>query len=209
MARSLAGRLGFIFLDTGALYRAITWKACQEGIPLDRTDEVLRSWEGSQVDLSGSGAEFRVRLDGKDISAELRRPEVEQNVRTLAEEPRVRKAMVALQRAFARGRDVVAEGRDTTTVVFPEADLKFYLDADLSERARRRRKQREEADLPGDEAKVKREIEERDLADSSRETSPLIRGPGSIYMDTTRLDLEEVVRQMTERVEKKRTQGKG
>lgn len=208
-ARRLARRLGFVFLDTGALYRAVTWKALQEGIPLERTDEVLRSWERSRVDLSGSGDEFRVRLDGRDISRELRRPEVEGGVQAAAEDPRVRQAMVSLQRSFARGRDVVAEGRDTTTVVFPDAEVKFYLDADLAERARRRARQREEAGLPADPEEVEREIEARDEADRSRDVSPLVQAKDSIRIDTTHLALEEVVERMAGHVAKRRAQGAG
>ena len=206
-ARRLAARLGFVFLDTGALYRAVTWKACQEGIPLERTDEVLRAWGGSQVDLSGGPDGFRVLLDGRDISEELRLPEVERNVRRLAGEPRVREALVSLQREFARDRDVVAEGRDTGTVVFPGAELKFYLDADLGERAQRRRKQREKAGLASDESQVLGEIRERDEADRLREISPLKQAEDSICINTTRLTLDEVVQQMAERVAERRGAG--
>ncbi len=206
VARRLASKLGFVFLDTGALYRAVTWKACQEGIPLERTDAILRSWEGSRLDLSGSGDGFRILLDGRDISDELRRPEVERNVKTLAENPRIREAMVARQREFARGRDVVAEGRDTTTVVFPDADVKFYLDAELSERVRRRTEQRKNAGLPGQEAEVRKGIQDRDHADRTREISPLVRSEDSTYVDTTRMDLEEVVDRMVEEIEQARGQ---
>lgn len=208
-ARRLARRLGFVFLDTGALYRAVTWKAIREGIPLEKTEEVLRSWQASDAELAGTGDEFRVRLDGRDISDELRRPEVESSVQTLAENSRIREAMVTLQQSFARGRDVVAEGRDTGTVVFPDAEVKFYLDADLEERVRRRRDQREEAGLPADEKVVRREIEARDSADISRKISPLKRAEDSILLDTTGRSLDEVVERMVEVVEEKRGDGGG
>jgi cytidylate kinase len=206
-ARGLARKLGYAFLDTGALYRAVAWKALREGIPLDRTGEILEMWKRTRVKLAGSGGEFRVFLDGSDVSGELRRPDVEEGVRNLARDPRIREAMVVLQRAFAKGRDIVAEGRDTGTVVFPRAEVKFYLDADLDVRARRRRLQRAGEGIDLTEGEVRKGIEDRDRSDMNRSVAPLKRAEDSIYLDTTRLDLSQVIQRMADGVEKRRAQG--
>ncbi len=194
IAVELARRLGRLHVNTGAMYRAFTVKVLRAGLPIEKRDEIVRLLNESTVELrpDESGG-VRVLLDGEDVTREIGTPEVSRLVSPVSLMPEVRTLMVREQRRLARDCDVVAEGRDVTTVVYPDARYKFYLDASLDERARRRleefRSRSEAATLD----EVKRELAERDHRDSTRELSPLTRAEDAVVVDTTSMTPDEVV----------------
>ncbi len=198
VAREVASRLGWRFLDTGAMYRAVTWFFLQEGV--DPADPSLVARALERLDLSFDEA-GRVRLGDRVLGeAELRSPEVEKAIKVVADSPLVRRKLRALQRREAQKGPLVAEGRDMGSVVFPGGAFKFYLDASLEVRARRRwedfRRQGKDVSLE----EVRSGLEARDRADRERKDGPLVRAPGAVVLDTTNLTLEEVVEKILERV---------
>lgn len=189
VARRLAERLGYRFLDTGALYRALTLAVLRAGIDPGDAGGVADLARRVRIALEPRGNALRVLLDREDVSEEIRGPAVTKAVSTVAATAAARAAMVPFQRAFAEGGGVVAEGRDIGTVVFPDAERKFFLDADPAVRAARRAKERGEADV----AAVEREIRERDRQDSERDVAPLRAAADAEVVDTSRLSAGEVV----------------
>jgi cytidylate kinase len=190
IARDLARRLGWRYLDSGALYRAVTHRVLRDGVPLDDDDAVAEAVRRLRVEMSDGRS---VRIDGEDVSSRLRDPDVTRNVSRVAEIPAVREMLLPVQRQQALEGDLVAEGRDMGSVVFPEADRKFFLDASLEERAERRRK---ELSARGENEPIDRVIEDvrrRDEWDSTRRTAPLRRGDDFITVDTTNLSRERVI----------------
>jgi cytidylate kinase len=188
-ARRLAERLGMRFLDTGALYRAVTLKAWRSGLEPSDEAGVVALAEAARIELVFHGDDMRVLLDGDDVSDEIRGPGVTNAVSVVAALPGVRAAMIPRQREFAADGGVVAEGRDIGTVVFPDADLKVYLDADPAVRAARRARERSDDDVQ----KVRSELVERDRRDSSRKVAPLRAADDAVRIDSTDLSLDEVV----------------
>ena len=197
IALRLAEALGYTFVDTGAMYRAVAWIALQRQIPLDDAEALGKLAEELEIAFQREEVEGRVRYrilaDGEDISGDIRRPEVDRASSIVAQYPAVRKALVAKQRALAREGGVVMEGRDITTVVLPDADIKFFITASLEERARRRYTQRLERGLPADLAAIEQELAERDRRDSERPTAPMRIAPDAIVIDTTDLDVDTSV----------------
>jgi CMP/dCMP kinase len=197
MAKSLASTFGYTYVDTGAMYRAVAYGYRREGRPSD-----LEPFLDRLVLRFDFGKETRVFLHGQDISKEIREPEVSMLASTLSQDARVRAYLTTLQREMGRDGGVVLEGRDTGSVVFPDADIKFYLDADLRARARRRhlelRGRNERAGLE----QVEGEMLKRDRDDSERDIAPLTRPEGACYIDTTGLDIEGVIRMLKEHVER-------
>ena len=194
IARRLAQRLGYLFINTGAMYRAIAWKALRLGIPLDQAEPLGRVAETSLVELIGPVDAMRVRLDGEEITDEIVKPEISQAASIVSAFPAVRRAMVARQQEMGAEGGVVMEGRDIGTVVFPNADLKIYLDATAEARAWRRFTEDEArgivtASLPA----MKTEIEERDARDKTRSDSPLIQAEDAVYLDSSAMTIDEVV----------------
>jgi cytidylate kinase len=196
-ARGLAQKLGLRYLDTGAMYRAVTWKALKEGTDLDDDRAVETQARALRLEMPASG---RIVADGNDVTEAIRSPEVTRHVSRVAAIPRVRRVLVERQREFAREGGVVAEGRDMATVVFPDADYRFYLDASAAERARRRVREIEERGGSADVAEMEAAIRKRDRYDSTREDSPLRRSAGAIYLDTTHLGPEGVLQALLEKV---------
>ena len=192
-ARFVAQRLGWLYLDTGAMYRALTVKVLQNNVSLEDTDKIGKMAENTGIELIPSDERVRVILDGKEVTADIRLPDVDKSVGPVCEISLVRQIMVSMQRNSAEGKKVIAEGRDMGTVVFPQADLKFYIYATLEERAKRRQidmaKQGIEISVKG----LMKEIEKRDHRDSTRQNSPLMRADDAILMDTTNMDVEEQV----------------
>jgi cytidylate kinase len=184
VARAVAQRLGFTYLDSGAMYRSVALAALERGLPPAQIAPELR------IDLDD-----RVRVGGIDVTEAIRRPEVAQAASEAAADPRVREAMVAQQRRLLARGDWVAEGRDIGTVVAPEAEVKVFLDADPVQRARRRA-----AQLGVDAAGVMAEQAIRDERDRTRATSPLVPAPGAVILDSTGLSLDEVVERVVELV---------
>jgi cytidylate kinase len=180
VARAVAGRLGFTYLDSGAMYRAVALTASERGREPEEIAESLR------LDLDDG-----VRVDGKDVTQAIRRPEVSEAASRAAAEPRVRQAMVAEQRRLLSSGDWVVEGRDIGTVVAPDAEVKVFLTAEPEERARRRA-----AELGADPAGVLAEQTIRDARDMEREHSPLTPAPEALVLDTTSVGLDQVVDQV-------------
>jgi cytidylate kinase len=185
IARRLATRLGFTYIDSGAMYRAVAlWALRQHLDPSDmhRMEQLARA---AGITLAGDGA--RVLLDGADITEAIRAPEISKAASLVATIPGVRRALVEKQRAIGAENNVVMEGRDIGSVVFPNADLKIFLDADAQERARRRA-----VEVNGDRDVISRQIRERDERDRTRAEAPLNQAPDAVYVDSTGLSIEEV-----------------
>jgi cytidylate kinase len=191
VAREIARRLGCSYLDTGAMYRAVTLKLIRERVALDDLERIEAILMQTGLDLENGQ---RVFLDGEDVTLEIRQPAVSKLVSPVAAIPAVRSRMVALQREIAsRSTSIVMDGRDIASRVMPDADYSFYLDATPEERARRRQKELmgQGLELPIDE--VTAGIEERDRIDSARADSPLVITPGALVIDTTEFTFKEVV----------------
>lgn len=201
VARALAAREHLTYLDTGAMYRAVTCAALERGVDIFDADAVAALARGLDISLTAGAGGERLTVDGEDRTAQIRTPEVDVNVSAVAAVPAVREAMVALQRKAAEAGDVVAEGRDIGTVVFPAAEVKVYLSADPSARARRRAVQRQGGDTAKDAsaqadaaetAAIEAELVARDKADSTREASPLRPAADAVHIDSTDLTVDEV-----------------
>jgi cytidylate kinase len=195
-ARMLAERVGFLHLDTGAIYRAFTLRALLRGADLEDEPALAALVEPAAVELAGR----RVLLDGRDVTDEIRTPRVTNEIHYLARAPLVRERVTALVRVLAEGRDVVVEGRDTTTAIFPAADLKLYVDATPEERARRRGLELVARGTPLAPEVLLAQIRERDLRDQSRAAGPLVRAADAVYVDTTGATPEAVVERLAAEV---------
>ena len=200
IARRLAQRLGFTYIDTGAMYRAVALWASRQNTDFDDLHRVGQLAEAANIDL----VEDRVLLNSEDVAEALRTPEIGQAASRVAANPQVRRALVAKQRAIAEGRNVIMEGRDIGTVVFPEAQLKIYLDAGPGERARRRSADLQDADVN----EVAAELAERDRRDQTRQESPLTQAPDAVYLDSTGLSPEDVEEAILKLVRARLTNGK-
>ena len=192
-ARAAASRLGMSFLDTGAMYRAATWRALDRGVDLTDEKALADSTAAMTLELVPGQDGLRVLVDGRDVSAEIRTPEVTRNIRHLDGIAGVRSRLVELQREFAARAPTVAEGRDMGTVVFPKARCKIFLDASVDERTRRRKLELEARGRPVDAQALRDEIAARDLNDRSRRLAPLRPAEGATILDTTGMNLDRVV----------------
>ena len=190
LARRVAARLGYLYIDTGAMYRAVAVAALREGIALDDALKLEQLALACEIDLTGDA---RVLLDGADVSEAIRRPEVSQAASKVSAVAGVRRAMVNQQRRLGATHSVVMEGRDIGSVVFPEARVKIFLDADPAARATRRVIELRQKGMPADAAEVEREMRERDERDRSRTEAPLRQAPDAVYLDSTALTPDEVV----------------
>lgn len=189
-ARLLAGRLGYLYIDTGAMYRAVTLKVLREGVDPGDAGAVAGVADRCRIVLEQAGEGLRVLLDGEDVSSEIRTPEVTRHVSAVSEVPHVREVLVDAQRALGIEGGVVLEGRDIGTVVFPDADLKVFMKADLHTRAVRRRAELLEREGEVDLIAVEADLARRDAHDSGREHSPLLRAEDAVVVDTTGLTIE-------------------
>jgi cytidylate kinase len=205
-ARLVAKRLGYLYLDTGAMYRAVTLKALRAGVDIDDEKALEEMARDTSLKMTFKEDQLRVFLNGEEVTSPIRSPEVNENVSKVSAYPGVRRAMVALQRKFAsevagsgsggEERGIVAEGRDMGTVVFPDAELKVFLTCDLHERAKRRHSELESQGVDFSPHKVRKNLEARDEIDSTREDSPLKRAEGAVIVDTTNLTIGEQVEEV-------------
>ncbi len=193
IARLLAHRLGYLYLDTGAMYRAVALAAKDKG--LDKEDRELVGQLANSVSIAfvGDPDNPKILLWGKDVTDKIRVPEIDMLSSAISAIPEVREAMVRLQREMAQGRDLVAEGRDMGTVVFPWARPKFFLTASLDVRAERRLKERQERGQKASLVEVRQEMEKRDSQDQSRAVAPLRPAPDAVVIDTSHMSIEEVL----------------
>lgn len=198
VAQMVAKKLGFTYIDTGAMYRSVAWKTLQQGKPV--TDElIIEVVNDIDVKLNYSDGKTVVLADGKDVSALIRTPEVTAIVSQVAALGPVRSKMVELQREMADVGSVIMDGRDIATNVLPNADVKIFLTASIEERAMRRYKEMKQKGFDVDLEKLKDEIAARDKADSEREISPLVQAEDAELLDTSNMSIDEVVEAILER----------
>lgn len=202
VARLLAQRLGYLYIDTGAMYRAIGWKARQEGI--DPADErrLAELCARTEVTIKKDNSDPRFYVDGVDVSGELRTPEMGMMASAVSRSPAVRARLLTLQRELGGSGGVVMDGRDIGTVVFPDADRKFFLDADVHERGKRRTLELKEKGIDVELAVITREIGDRDRQDSGRAIAPLAKADDAVLIDSTDLNIDEVVERMMSGIKK-------
>lgn len=192
-ARLVAQKLGYIYIDTGAMYRALTLKVIELGIDPNDESSIIKIAENTKIELLYENGNLKVILDGKDVSEKIRSPEVTSLVSIVSAHPKLRDIMVKKQRELGRNGGVVMDGRDIGTVVFPDADLKIFMTADVKERAKRRQKELKAQGFNVEIEKLIKEIEERDKFDSTREVGPLKKADDAIEIDTTNLTIDEQV----------------
>ena len=192
LAKRLAKELEFVYLDTGAMYRALALKVLRQGIDLADDARLAELIGATEIDLKERRGKLEVLLDGDDVAAEIRTPEVSQMASKVSALRIVRARMLELQREMGRRGDVVAEGRDIGTVIFPEAEVKIFLDASVSERARRRYDELIASGRAVDLDQTLREIEERDRRDSERDVAPLRKAEDALMIDSSRVTADEV-----------------
>ncbi|APC08501.1 (d)CMP kinase [Neomoorella thermoacetica] len=194
VARLLAARLGYLYIDTGAMYRALTWKALGLGIDLEDSRRLVELAEGTSIRLEDRGeGGIAVYCDGEEVTRAIRRSEVSRYVSIVAGVPGVRQCLVKLQRKMAASNRVVMDGRDIGTLVLPGAPYKFFLTASLAERARRRYQELLASGQQADLETIMEEIRQRDARDSQREVAPLKPAPDAIIIDTSQMSVEDVV----------------
>ncbi len=199
VARAVARRLGYLFINTGAMYRAVAWKVLWKGVPLDDAGAIGRLASESLIELTGEVDSMRLLLDGRDITDEVATPWFGQAASIVSTVSAVRRALVARQQQMGREGGVVMEGRDIGTQVFPNAEVKIYLDASPEARAQRRY----DEDLARDIAvasleEMKEEIERRDHRDKTRADSPLTQAEDAVYIDSSAMTVDEVVERILE-----------
>lgn len=199
LARLLAAKLGYLYLDTGAMYRAVAWAALRRGIgPEDETavEELLQELKATLTLVPAKDGRCRVKVEGRDVTAQLRSPEVTRAAPLFAQMPQVRKTLTEWQRAWGEKGGVVADGRDMGTQVFPWAQRKFFVTASPHERARRRYRQLRRQGFAVTFDEVLKEVLERDRQDETRELAPLKPAADAILVDTTGAKVQETVRRM-------------
>jgi cytidylate kinase len=189
ISRTVSHALGYRHVDTGAMYRAVGWKAAHDGLPLDDEGAVTELARSAEIIVEGGV----VSIDGHDVTRAIRTPEIDKAATAVARLPRVREVLVERQRDIGRQGGVVMEGRDIGTVVFPGADVKIYLDASAEERARRRANDSAHTGSQAGQAAVAAAIEARDKSDTTRAASPLTLAEDAVHIDTTGMPIADVV----------------
>ena len=190
IAQKIAGRLGYVYIDTGAMFRAITFKALKNGIDLHDEAAIEKLLQDTDIHLSETKD---VYLDGERVTEEIRQPEISQNVSLIAAYKGVRDEMKARQVQYAKENSVVMDGRDIGTAVLPHADVKIFMTASVDVRAQRRYRENLLRNIPSDLEALKEEISRRDQLDSTREHAPLTKAEDAILIDTSHLTIEEAV----------------
>ena len=193
-ARRVAELLGYTYLDSGAMYRALALKAIRQGIPFDAAEKLETLASKTRIDLLAGENGQRVMLDGADVTAEIRSPAASLSASKIAVLPGVRRHLVAEQRRAGASGGVVMEGRDIGTAVFPDAGLKIYLDASVEVRAERRLQEYVAKGETMDRAQMVAQVRERDARDQERAASPLVRATDAVLVDNTAMDVEETAR---------------
>jgi cytidylate kinase len=194
VAKLIAQKLGFLYVDTGAMYRALTLKALREKIDSKDTTRIIQMVLRSQIDLSNNpDGSLSVFLDSMDVSDKIRQPQVTKLVSEIARIKEVREEMLRVQRRLGKGKDSVLDGRDIGTVVFPDADKKFYIDAQFQVRVARRYKELIDLGQEITREDVALDLANRDRIDSTREIAPLKKADDAVYIDTTDMTIDQVV----------------
>ena len=202
VAKVLSKRLGCIYLDTGAMYRAVTWAAMEQQIAFDNIEAMTQLLDTLELDFKDEDGVQRLYCNGIDATEAIRTPEISANVSAVSMIPIVRESMTAQQRRIAQGADVLMDGRDIGTTVLPDAQYKFFLTASLQERARRRGLELEAKGQVVDYAQLEADIALRDKKDSEREVSPLRQAEDAELIDTSYLSFDEVVELLYHKIKK-------
>ena len=206
VAKALAKRIGASFLDSGSIYRAVTLAVMKNQCGFEDEEKIIEVMKQSNFEFKAEDTKMRVWIDGAEVTEEIRLPEVTQNVHWVANRANLRKRIVAMQRAFAaREEKIVTEGRDQGTVAFIDADFKFYITAELDERARRRSSDLHAMGEEKDLQDIAESIAVRDDKDKNRDAGPLRPADDAIMIDTTELNVEQVVEKLLEHIENKKT----
>lgn len=204
VAKALACKLNYKYIDTGATYRAFAWKSKHEKVSQNDVTQLELLVKRTSIELRCDSGNFRVYVDGNDVTEEIRTEEMSKLSSHISAFQGVRKELTVLQRKLGEKGGAVIEGRDVGTVVFPDADLKFFLDATLEERAHRRKDEIKKKGISIELENIIEEIRRRDFNDSNRETAPLTMAVDAIHIDTTGISVDDVVSIMKKEVEKKR-----
>ncbi|MFA1820694.1 (d)CMP kinase [Virgibacillus oceani] len=208
VAKKVAQRLSYIYIDTGAMYRALTLKSNELNIKFQEEAPLLDLLQQTKIDLKQSEDGQLVFMDDREVTSDIRTESVTKNVSYVAAHPNIRREMVKRQQKLADGNGVVMDGRDIGTHVLPNAEVKIFLIASVEERAKRRYEENVQKGFPVDLQQLKREIEQRDQLDSERLTAPLIKAEGAIEIDTTLLSIHEVAEKILSIAENQSNNGK-
>ena len=201
IAKIVSRKLGYNYIDTGAMYRAISWKAFREKIDLKAKEELIKMVRNTKIELKNRAGTVRVYLDGKDVTNKIRGKRLAEGASILATVPEVREQLVKIQRRLGSSGGIVVEGRDIGTVVFPRADYKFYLDASIKERALRRYRELKVKGEEGQLAELEKAIRSRDKRDRTRGVAPLKIAPDAVIIDSTYMSKKEVVEFILKRIQ--------
>ncbi|WP_078576889.1 (d)CMP kinase [Salipaludibacillus agaradhaerens] len=193
VAKLLAEKLGFVYIDTGAMYRALTWKAIKENVDVNDEKVLHQLLKECDIALVNDSGHSLVKLNGQDVTEEIRNASVTNNVSYVAKHPLIRKEMVTKQQLLAANGGTVMDGRDIGTAVLPEANVKIFLTASVEERAKRRHEENISKGMSSDFVKLKEDIAKRDQIDSERDVAPLKQAEDAIVLDSTSMSIEEVV----------------
>lgn len=205
VTKQVANRLGLINIDTGSTYRCVALETINQGVRLEEKDKIIEIAKTIKVDIQALPEGDRIFLNGKEVTKEIRSKEVTEIVSQISSIKEVRFEMVNLQRRLAEGKDVIMEGRDICTYVFPNADVKIYLDASIEERAKRRYKEMQEKNINMSYEEVEENIRKRDENDKSKEIGALKKAEDSIVIDTTSLTIKQVVEKVIEIIKNKKS----
>ena len=204
IAKEAARRLGFVYVDTGALYRTVALNALNQGVDLENSDAVIASLDGTDIRLAFEAGTQKVLLNGQDVSDSIRTEQVSAGASKVSAIPAVREFLFGLQKNIAASCDCLMDGRDIGTVVLPDADLKIFLTASPEERARRRYEQNRERGMEADYDAILAEVNQRDYQDTHREIAPLRQAGDAVLLDSTHMSFQEVVDRLLQLVEEKR-----
>jgi len=203
IAKIVSRKLGYNYIDTGAMYRAISWKAFREKIDLKAKEELIKMVRNTKIELKNRAGTVRVYLDGKDVTNKIRGKRLAEGASILATVPEVREQLVKIQRRLGSSGGIVVEGRDIGTVVFPRADYKFYLDASIKERALRRYRELKVKGEEGQLAELEKAIRSRDKRDRTRGVAPLKIAPNAVIIDSTDMSKKKVVEFILKRIQRR------
>lgn len=203
VAKALARKLNYLYIDTGAMYRAVAWKVLQEGIEYEDSTRIGQLAAEQVIELAGSVDDLRVSIGGDDITSEIRTPAISQAASIVSAIPAVRRALVARQQEMGRVGNVVMEGRDIGTVVFPQAEVKIFLDASADARTERRFAEDLQKGAAASLAETRAALETRDSRDASRADSPLVQAADAVYLDSSGFTIEEVIEQVMRVIQSK------
>jgi len=202
VARLLAQHLGYVYIDTGAMYRAIGWKAAHEGIDPANEDKLSALCGRTEVTIKKDNSDPRFYVDGLDVSGDIRTPEMGMMASAVSKSRVVRARLLVLQRELGKNGGVVMDGRDIGTVVFPDADMKFYLEASADERGKRRFLELKAKGMDVDLARITKEIRDRDQQDSGRAIAPLRKADNALLIDSSAMSIDEVLSRMLSEIAK-------